>query len=377
MDASDKYCLRWNDFESNMCAAFRDLRNDEDFYDVTLACNAENSAATSNVHKNGSQNPKYLSLRAHKVILSACSPYFKDLLKGFPREPLNPFIFIRGVRFEDLVSILDFIYYGEVSIAQNELTAFLNLAEELQVKGLTHKKSTKEAKRSINLLSNNESKESTQRLSDNKRQKLVASSKVFTNDGRTNDETYSKDKPTNTSHLGNSNSLMTEYDLTHSDRNNIKHKEKKTLNTRDIVDPSAAALSNESAVSEDFDEFSNPPSLTNPMESNIPVDCQLTDANLDRREYKAKIKQLIKHDSVTGLYYCLLCNQTSKQSTIISNHLEARHLQMMQYQCEYCGKEFSTRVHRNVHIHRIHKEEHKIAKVFGNSVASSSVGEVR
>jgi hypothetical protein len=187
-----------------------------------------------------------------KVILSACSPYFKDLLKGFPREPLNPFIFIRGVRFEDLVSILDFIYYGEVSIAQNELTAFLNLAEELQVKGLTHKKSTKEAKRSINLLSNNESKESTQRLSDNKRQKLVASSKVFTNDGRTNDETYSKDKPTNTSHLGNSNSLMTEYDLTHSDRNNIKHKEKKTLNTRDIVDPSAAALSNESAVSEDF-----------------------------------------------------------------------------------------------------------------------------
>ena len=124
-----------------------------------------------------------------KVILSACSPYFKDLLKGFPREPLHPLIYIRGVRFEDLVSILDFIYYGEVSIAQNELTAFLNLAEELQVKGLTHKKNTKETKRSINLLSNNETKESIQRLSDNKRQKLVTSSKVFNNDSRTNDET--------------------------------------------------------------------------------------------------------------------------------------------------------------------------------------------
>ena len=67
MDTSDKYCLRWNDFESNMCAAFRDLRNDDDFYDVTLACNAENSASISHVHKNGSQNSKYLSLRAHKV----------------------------------------------------------------------------------------------------------------------------------------------------------------------------------------------------------------------------------------------------------------------------------------------------------------------
>ena len=50
---------------------------------------------------------------------------------------------------------------------------------------------------------------------------------------------------------------------------------------------------------------------------------------------------------------------------------------MMQYQCEYCGKEFSTRVHRNVHIHRIHKEEHKIAKVFGSSAGNNGVGEVR
>ena len=173
-------------------------------------------------------------------------------MKGFPREPLHPLIYIRGVRFEDLVSILDFIYYGEVSIAQNELTAFLNLAEELQVKGLTHKKSPKETKRSINLLSNNESKESIQRLSDNKRQKLVTSSKVFNNDGRTNDETHAKDKPTNTSHFGNSDSLKMEDDLTHTDRNNIKHNEKKTMDTRDIADPSASSLLNESAVSEDF-----------------------------------------------------------------------------------------------------------------------------
>ena len=101
-------------------------------------------------------------------------------------------------------------------------------------------------------------------------------------------------------------------------------------------------------------------------------------SNLNRREYKAKIRKLIKHDPSTGLYHCLLCNQTSKQSTIISNHLEARHLQMMQYQCEYCGKEFSTRVHRNVHIHRVHKEEHKIAKVFkdpSNSASGEVLGE--
>ena len=68
METSDKYCLRWNDFESNICAAFRDLRNDDEFYDVTLTCNAENSSSTSQMTPNGSHDSHYRSLRAHKVI---------------------------------------------------------------------------------------------------------------------------------------------------------------------------------------------------------------------------------------------------------------------------------------------------------------------
>lgn len=34
---ADKFCLRWNDFESNISSAFRELRDDADFFDVTLA----------------------------------------------------------------------------------------------------------------------------------------------------------------------------------------------------------------------------------------------------------------------------------------------------------------------------------------------------
>ena len=36
--SSEKFCLRWNDFESNISSAFRELREDKDFFDVTLAC---------------------------------------------------------------------------------------------------------------------------------------------------------------------------------------------------------------------------------------------------------------------------------------------------------------------------------------------------
>merc|ERR1712004_734418 len=56
--ASEKFCLRWNDFESNISVAFRELREEKDFFDVTLACDDS-------------------QVQAHKVILSACSPFFR------------------------------------------------------------------------------------------------------------------------------------------------------------------------------------------------------------------------------------------------------------------------------------------------------------
>merc|ERR1711936_570824 len=44
-----------------------------------------------------------------------------------------------GVSYSDLVSILDFIYNGEVNVAQEDLNSFLAVAEELQIKGLTNR----------------------------------------------------------------------------------------------------------------------------------------------------------------------------------------------------------------------------------------------
>ena len=38
---NEKFCLRWNDFESNISVAFRELRDDKDLFDVTLACDDE------------------------------------------------------------------------------------------------------------------------------------------------------------------------------------------------------------------------------------------------------------------------------------------------------------------------------------------------
>jgi len=119
--ASEKFCLRWNDFETNISVAFRELREDKDFFDVTLACDDQ-------------------QMQAHKVILSACSPFFRSVLKK--NAHAHPLLFLKGVKYVDLVAVLNFMYHGEVNVAQEELNSFLAVAEELKVKGLTQNNSS-------------------------------------------------------------------------------------------------------------------------------------------------------------------------------------------------------------------------------------------
>jgi len=124
---TDNFCLRWNDFAENVSGAFKELRSESDFFDVTLACTDSGSR----------------TLQAHKVILSACSNFFKSTFRqqtNANKHP-NPYIYLRGVTYNDLNSILDFIYNGEVNVAQEELNSFLAVAEELQIKGLTNRDS--------------------------------------------------------------------------------------------------------------------------------------------------------------------------------------------------------------------------------------------
>ena len=126
---SEKLCLKWNDFQENVNVAFANLREDNEFADVTLAC------------EDGQQ------IEAHKVILAASSPFFQSLLKR-ARNP-HPLIYMRGVKSENLTSIVDFLYRGEANVYQEDLDSFLVLAEELRLKGLMGQPENTEKKADI------------------------------------------------------------------------------------------------------------------------------------------------------------------------------------------------------------------------------------
>jgi len=117
---SEKLCLSWNKYESNFSVAFQDLRQEKEFFDVTLAC------------KDG-------QLEAHKVILSSCSTFFRDILKRNPH--VHPLLYMKDVKLSHLQAVMDFMYQGNVNVDQKELDTFLALARELKVKGLDHDES--------------------------------------------------------------------------------------------------------------------------------------------------------------------------------------------------------------------------------------------
>ena len=110
-----KLSLNWSNFQDNLISTFGDLRHDTDFVDVTLACEDQ-------------------SLNAHQVALSACSPFFKKMLKIYSHP--HPLIYMRGVKFDHLFALMDFIYFGKVDIPQGSIEEFLLLADELEIKGL-------------------------------------------------------------------------------------------------------------------------------------------------------------------------------------------------------------------------------------------------
>ena len=117
MNTSEKFCLKWNDFQENIRYAFRTMKFDTDFVDVTLTC------------EDGNQ------IFAHKFVLTSSSPFFHKLL--LKNKHPHPLIYMRGVKSNILKSIVDFLYDGEANIIQEDLDNFLLIAEELSLKGLT------------------------------------------------------------------------------------------------------------------------------------------------------------------------------------------------------------------------------------------------
>lgn len=91
----EKFCLKWNDFQTNVTKTFSSLRQEEHLFDVTLVGDDEQH------------------IGAHKLVLSASSEFFKNIIKEAKHS--NPLIYLSGFKSKDLLLVMDYIYQEKTS----------------------------------------------------------------------------------------------------------------------------------------------------------------------------------------------------------------------------------------------------------------------
>ena len=109
----EKFSLKWNEFQTTVSNSFKLLKQEKDFFDVTLVAEDQKQ------------------IQSHKVVLSACSSFFKPILQNNIHS--HPLIYLSGINSTNLQFIIDYVYEGEVQLFQEELDLFLEAAQKLQI----------------------------------------------------------------------------------------------------------------------------------------------------------------------------------------------------------------------------------------------------
>jgi len=342
--ASEKFCLRWNDFETNISTAFRELRDDKDFFDVTLACNGD-------------------QIQAHKVILSACSPFFRNILRRNPHQ--HPLLYLKGVKYSDLQSVLNFMYHGEVNVAQEELNSFLSVAEELSVKGLTQNQSSTQNNKSENYSVPKPQmiKPPIPQPSERDQQQPKKPRQVppaVQNSNQRVDDDIQEVVP-----------VKSEPKDPHPPSQSLPPPPQQQLFSPAQQGHVLAQADDEQALAypddsyEDYGQYGDEQEYHGGMAGMSGLGNHPGAAGAEGAEgHKQKLNACIMKTEEFGVvgFKCMLCGKTTQRKDALTNHIENIHFPGS-YQCHYCDQVFNSQNTRNVHIGR----KHKLSSILPNS----------
>jgi len=334
--ASEKFCLRWNEFENNISQAFKELRDDKDFFDVTLVCDDE-------------------QLQAHKVILSACSPFFRNVLRRNPHQ--HPLLYLKGVKYSDLQSVLNFMYHGEVNVAQEELNSFLAVAEELRVKGLTQnnqqsslpkpKPNYPTSKSPVPQKTRPPDREPLPPPKRPKPSPAPLQSYAMADDDEIQEVVPVKSEP----HDTNSSAV------------NVYGQHHQAPVQTQVAQSHVIAASQNQLVHDDSLQYGGDESYEDyggyegDHYEGVDQSIATTDGNkgFDRNMLDQYMEKILRE---TKTYYsCTFCGKENSHINNIRNHLESVHFPgQFSYDCQYCGKSFKSKNSLAVHVSLNHRD---------------------
>ena len=320
MVSSEKFCIQWNDFESHISTAFRDLRGDKSFFDVTLAFDDG-------------------QLQAHKVILSACSSFFNRVLHRIIHE--HPLLYLKGVKKADLVSVLDFMYLGEVNVAQESLSSFLSVAGDLQVKGLTQANSSPACKTNNTSLTSQGDSQKVRSLN------LTPPANECPRLGRPLSKQSAPSLPVPT------------YSGEQHNDNRLNH----LLNIKEEEPASPLETQDHSSIVTDQNEFEFDGRNLNVGRN---YDTRMMEVNMSAAEGNEEMEALVQSylersvDELTGRLHwlCRQCGKSHQNYGNLRDHIEAKHIEGPRLVCQLCLKSFKSSASLRMHKRRFHKGDY-------------------
>ena len=276
MGESNKYLMKVDDFDANFVSSFSSLRDSDEFLDVTLVSDDE------------------IPVQAHKVVLSASSPFFRNVLKF---QKVNyPLLYIRGVTNNVLAGVVEFMYKGEITIEENNLDSFLKLSEDLKLRGLSENDKID----SDNL---SESTTETQGIKSEKRKKQNKNVKPQMHDKM---EIKKEDQVQETQNV---EALVLKEE----------GKEEETAEVEDINDATEVAL--------------------------------MGPETKDTTELVAKISEkMFKKDK---LWYCKVCDVSKPKKSNLQVHIEIHHMDVV-HPCKECDYVTKSRHAHTKHVKMLH-----------------------
>jgi len=109
--------LQWHHHHKALVSLLDVLWEKQELVDVTLAAEGQ-------------------YLQVHRIVLCACSSYFKDVLTEKSNSDKHAIVFLKDVYYHDLKALVHYMYKGEVQINEDQLNSFLHTAKSLGIRGL-------------------------------------------------------------------------------------------------------------------------------------------------------------------------------------------------------------------------------------------------
>ena len=283
MEQQENYNLTWHSHSDHMKAMMSEMLTSAEFADVTLVCD------------------DMKKIRAHKNILGACSPVFKSILQA---DPINgyPLVYLRGIPYAEMQSILQFIYFGQTSFQQDKIIDLLQVAKNLEIKNLDL----------------NKMDIGKPQIVENEDCSLSSEMKMDKSIKSIESEVINKCMELN-ENIENGTEEVTE-DGDH-DSNNYMH----VSNDEHVLKPTRQEY-------------------TIASEKKYGVECTYNYCNLCkfRTKKKSDLRKHIEsiHEGIT--YGCDQCDYLATQQGHLKEHIQAKH-QGVLYGCSKCNKQFSFR----------------------------------